>query len=403
MTRYNHLVATAILATLTIGPLALAWADDPPVPPRVPKAIVYPQANEYPPNATDAQKLEIDLRGIHGKVDDATRKKLMAVYPFESLAERLKFDIPGRARITKTFPTANLDLDKWQPQFHTAERSKIPPVSLAVLMTEQQIGREQHFERSQALAALHQVEVRKFVTNPGFGMSRMVQMPRYFMQYTETPPKDWSEADRGEPVTLPKTGDFFNPSKDKKGPTLPSVLALSSFHASTTLEFSRPDSWGLVKDKKQVAGFQPHTLEFIPDAHARSRYDMKNPIKDKTGKAVSLPLVERWAVRKVELIGLLMHDSPVVYLTPDGKLPTMDAAKDANTRELSKFESDGLKDLAAGKEVVTVDATTNQVRMVGAIRMANACLKCHEGKRGDLLGAFTYDLVRDPAFIPEQK
>ena len=43
-----------------------------------------------------------------------------------------------------------------------------------------------------------------------------------------------------------------------------------------------------------------------------------------------------------------------------------------------------------------VDATVNQVRMVGAIRMAEACLKCHDGKRGDLLGSFSYELRRDP-------
>jgi hypothetical protein len=109
------------------------------------------------------------------------------------------------------------------------------------------------------------------------------------------------------------------------------------------------------------------------------------------------PVIERWSVRQVELIGLLIHDAPVVYLNPDGKLPTMAAAREAKTRELTEFEAGGLKDLAAGKEVVAVDAATNHVRMVGAIRMAGACLKCHEGTKGDLLGAFTYDLVRVPA------
>jgi hypothetical protein len=219
----------------------------------------------------------------------------------------------------------------------------------------------------------------------------------------ETQPKDWSEADRGEPVTLPKAGGFFTPSADKKGPTLPSAIALAGFHTSTTHEFLRPDSWGLVKDKTQVAGFQSHALEFIPDNHARRRFDIDNPTKDKTGRVTGYPLIERWAVRKVELVGLLMHDAPVVYLNADGKLPTMKGAKEAGTRELTEFESSGLKDLAAGKEFVSVDATTNHVRMVGAIRMADACLKCHDGKRGDLLGAFTYDLVRDPAFVPVQK
>src|SRR5260370_257719 len=102
---------------------------------------------------------------------------------------------------------------------------------------------------------------------------------------------------------------------------------------------------------------------------------------DKAGKITDYPLIERWAVRKVELIGLLMHDDPVVYLNPAGKLPTMAGAKDSKTRQPTDFEKGGLKDLSAGKELVIVDAATNQVRMVGAIRMAGACMKCHEGKR----------------------
>jgi hypothetical protein len=39
---------------------------------------------------------------------------------------------------------------------------------------------------------------------------------------------------------------------------------------------------------------------------------------------------------------------------------------------------------------------------LGAIRMATGCMKCHDGNRGDLLGAFTYELVRDPAFVKEE-
>jgi hypothetical protein len=260
------------------------------------------------------------------------------------------------------------------------------------------------------------LEVKRFVTNPGFGDARM-----WFrlVEDSEKPPTGWSEGDRGEPVTLPTTGDFFSPSADKKGPTLPSVPALVRFHVDTAREFSRPDSWGLVKDKTQVAGFLPHALEFVPGGGIKRaapgtpgklvpfrpnrQRGEKEPIKDKDGEIIEYPLIERWAVRRVELIGLLMHDTPVVYLNPENKLPTMAGAKGAKTRAPTAFESGGLRDLSAGKETVILDATTNQVRMVGAIRMANACTKCHEGARGDLLGAFTYDLVREPAFVPPQK
>jgi hypothetical protein len=396
MLRSHHLIATACLTTLAVGLLAPTRADNP-QPPRIPTTA----AAEYPPGATDAEKREIDLRWFRGNADAEARKKLLAAFPFESLESRLKFDPIGRARVAKTFPTGELDFDKWKTlPSDTTARTKIPPAVATTLMTEERLRREGIFDRVRALAALHEVKVQEFVTNPGFGHMRLIPT-RY--PKPETQPKDWSEADRGEPVTLPKAGGFFDPNPDKTGPTLPSVIALTGFHTSTTHEFIRPDSWGLVKDKTQVAGFRPHTLDYIPDDHARRRFDLDKPTKDKDGRVISYPLIERWAVRKVELVGLLMHDVPVVYLNPEGKLPAMKAAKEAGTRELTEFESNGLKDLAAGKEFVSVDATTNHLRMVGAIRMADACMKCHDGKRGDLLGAFSYDLVRDPAFVPVQK
>ena len=390
MIPFHRLIATASLATIAVALLGVTWADDQP-----------PAKNLFdsPPTATDMEKLGKLVRDV--EANPALRKQAQAAHPFVSLEDRLKFDGPGRERLTKMYPALAHDFAKWRSQLHTAEREKIPPATLATLLTEQRLAQEGHFNRTKLLASLHQVEVEKFVTNPGFGHMRMIIVRP--LNTAELPPKDWSEGDRGESVTLPKTGSFFMPNPDKKGPTLPSLFALGGFHTSTTHAFIRPDSWGLVKDKKHVAGFLPHSLESIPDEHFRRRLDQQNPIKDKAGRITDYPLIERWAVRKVELIGLLMHESPVAYLNPDNKLPTMADVKDAKTRPLTDFESGGLKDLAAGKDVVVIAATTNQIRMVGAIRMAEACLKCHDGNRGDLLGGFSYDLVRDPAFIPSEK
>jgi hypothetical protein len=94
------------------------------------------------------------------------------------------------------------------------------------------------------------------------------------------------------------------------------------------------------------------------------------------------------------------YGDPTVYLTD--ALPAMDDVKTAKTRPVDEFEAKALKGLAGGNEVVA-EATTNRIRMVGAIRMASACMKCHEGNRGDLLGAFTYELVRDPAYVKIEK
>ena len=353
-----------------------------------------------PPDSTDAEKRELDLLRARQITDPAERKKLAESFPFESLKDRLAFDAPGRVRVNKAFPTPELALGK-ETFFPTApDPTKVSPAGLATLQFEQHLRRENRHARTWALADLHQLKVDEFIRSPGFGVERLVWMPS---RTPDVPPKDWSEADRGEEVKLPAEGTFFTADKGKKGPTLPAVSALSYFHASTTHEFVTADSWGLVKKDKTAAGFKPHALAGHPDQNVRTRLDRENPIKDKGGRVTGYPLVERWAVRKVELIGLLMHDSPVVYLNREGKLPTMDAVKDAGTRELTEFEATSLKDLAAGKEVVAVDATTNHVRMVGAIRLTDTCRKCHEGNRGDLLGAFTYDLVRDPAFVAKEK
>jgi hypothetical protein len=34
--------------------------------------------------------------------------------------------------------------------------------------------------------------------------------------------------------------------------------------------------------------------------------------------------------------------------------------------------------------------------MLGAARSVSQCIKCHDGERGDLLGAFSYYLQRQP-------
>jgi hypothetical protein len=317
-----------------------------------------------------------------------------------SLEDRLKFDGPGRARVSKAFPTPELGLPEWSPFPTRPDPARATPAGVATFEFENHLRRETRLARARALAELHQVKVNDFVGSPGFGHERMVWMPS---RTPDAPPKDWSEADRGDPVKLPASGSFFTAEKGQKGPTLPAVDALSHFHAATTHEFVLTDSLGLVKKDKSAAGFLPHALPGHADPHLRTRRDTTKPTKDKDGRVTGYEVAERWAVRKVELIGLLMHDAPVVYLNPEGKLPSMDAVKDKGTREMTEFEANALKDLAAGKEVIAVDAVTNHVRMVGAIRMANSCLKCHEGKRGDLLGAFTYDLVRDPAFVRSEK
>ncbi len=42
-----------------------------------------------------------------------------------------------------------------------------------------------------------------------------------------------------------------------------------------------------------------------------------------------------------------------------------------------------------------METAANTVQMLGALRAARQCTKCHQVERGELLGAFSYNLVRE--------
>jgi hypothetical protein len=71
----------------------------------------------------------------------------------------------------------------------------------------------------------------------------------------------------------------------------------------------------------------------------------------------------------------------------------MEELRTAKTRKLAEFESGALSQLQAGEDIV-IDSRLNQIHMLGAIRAAKRCLDCHQVHHGELLGAFSYDIVR---------
>ncbi len=101
----------------------------------------------------------------------------------------------------------------------------------------------------------------------------------------------------------------------------------------------------------------------------------------------------RWRIVRLELVSLLKHGTPAVYSSEH--LPNMEELTDVKTRPLTAFEANALDTLRAGEEL-TAQTNGNVIEMVGAIRASNDCMKCHEVPRGTLLGAFSYQLQRDP-------
>ncbi len=130
---------------------------------------------------------------------------------------------------------------------------------------------------------------------------------------------------------------------------------------------------GYVKDRDHVAGFQSHRFTKMPEP--------------------SVPPNEppsSWKVVRVELVSLLKHETPVAYVSKN--LPQMDELRDAPTRPLDDFERQSIVRLRADEDVA-IDEAVERIRMVGSLRAAKSCLECHSVRRGELLGALTYELM----------
>ena len=98
----------------------------------------------------------------------------------------------------------------------------------------------------------------------------------------------------------------------------------------------------------------------------------------------------------MSLVSLLKHDEPRVYLSDHQ--PVMSELRRARTRSLDTFEAEALRRLNAGEDIVT-DTKSNRILMLGGVRAAHRCLACHQVHRGELLGAFSYELIREPSVI----
>jgi hypothetical protein len=226
-------------------------------------------------------------------------------------------------------------------------------------------GREFHFSR------LHKSQIDQFVNHPGFGVVRMLHPVRekdFYLPHREPIP---------QPVRLATSQDRF--AFEHPIPTPKVVEKLT--HRKTVAEFAFPFGWGWERSPNEHLGFQSHQLG------KRSRFESE------MFGIWSLELDDGWRIASLELIGLLAHPKQTVYMTAN--LPRMDEAKTAPTRDPDEFESAGLKAIAKGQELYFGKSRTEPLlRMVGGIRAAKSCTGCHGCREGELLGAFSYTLVK---------
>jgi hypothetical protein len=219
--------------------------------------------------------------------------------------------------------------------------------------------------RTHALERLHEDAVGFFIGQPGFGMGRMRSMfseraLRRGLRTEPTPPQPGTRL----PVASLATS-FAATAADPAEHGSDELL--DQMHQCGVIDFVYPVGFGFFKDRRHVAGFEPHQFSQVPTAEPP------------------------WRLQTLDLLGLVVHEEPTVYVS--ATLPRMDELGSVPTRPPDQFEAAGLRALRSGEDLFVREAGDCR-RMVGAIRSTRQCLSCHSGNRGDLLGAFSYVFTR---------
>ena len=233
------------------------------------------------------------------------------------------------------------------------------PVAYDVVAEVERVMLNSELSRNQSrdFESLHNDHAKSFADLPGFGPSRM--------------PPLWFESrmrrNTVSPEPIPQPGRVRD-DLDPTGDALPDakVRNFFGFHAGSIGNFVNFKGFGYVRSRREVAGFTPHAFESEPK-----------------------PQVP-YTLERLELVGLVRNQEPAVYVSEF--LPRMAELGTLATRPADGFEAAGLKRLAAGEDLVA-NAVGSKVRLLGAIRNMTACVECHGGQRGDLLGAFSYRLA----------
>lgn len=288
------------------------------------------------------------------------RIALRKEYPVESISKRLEYEI------TEDDIAAGSDAPIFL-KVRTAERLQD---------FEEQLDEREFAARKRnfRLQSLHRRTSDAFILAQGFGPVRMMKVRREEIELPETKPVSPPlgpglpyEPESGRPVDLSKA-------------QAPPAADLGALHAAGRLDFVDPAREGHFDGRDHVVGFLSHRFSELPEFP-----------EDSDSKA-------QWQVVRLELIGLLSHDEPVAYVSQN--LPQMDELREAETRPLDEFERRAVEMLQT-EEDLHVGEGLNRIRMVGSLRAAEGCLKCHSVERGELLGAFSYELIRAEPIKPE--
>lgn len=306
---------------------------------------------------------------------------LRAKYPFESIRDRMSFQVQD-SKPTQVQRDSSADqTESSQVEFQTFSM------------------------RANALAQLHSNEVNEFINRPGAGFMRSrsvspYELPTRGRWANQIQSRSVDSALLGEPLVELKKRDPNSEQKDHYAAVLslskngmPTLELTEYFHGEASRGFVSPPSLGLVKSLDEVTGFESHRMRFDEKWNGSIRIASKETLMGYS--SVPDNMAVDWKVNRLQLVSLLLHDEPRVYVAEN--LPNMEelSGADVETRALSDFEVQGLEKLRQGKQVVTA-ATPNRLQMIGALRAKAQCMQCHDVKENELLGAFSYEFLRSP-------
>ena len=267
--------------------------------------------------------------------------------------------------------------------------------------------------RQSALEQIHNDRIDEFLAAPGFGVVRMRYYGRHTVLLPEPRTVPLPEPPPARPATSFGNKDDGNESTElvENAADQPDTLsdgektaadavppageqlatALINMYRNGLADFIDPDQIGYVPEPRKAAGFQPHSVDFLPgigDA-AQTNTSAYRQFRANSAMPADVNLKEGWRITRLELVSLLRHAEPVVYTSRE--LPRMDRLAEAPTRPLTPFERRSLRQLRGRQDLVTSE-NNGHVLMLGAVRAGKQCLKCHEVRRGTLLGAFSYEI-----------
>lgn len=192
------------------------------------------------------------------------------------------------------------------------------------------------------------------------------------------------------PRTFPPT-DFFYGASDSGLPWA-SVLPKKSFMFGHEIGGVWCTEW--ITDKSFNELLAVDFVSLLPARMPRVYLTQSDQVMKTAGKEARLkPLVESTGLAALAAASRV----PKFKSASDGYAPVsslaLKFALSVASRPPDAFEGCALGRLRRGCELVKMEEPA-RIRAFGAIRASQKCVRCHEGKPGDLLAAFTYFIAR---------